>query len=180
MTKVEWLSFMVQKKLLGRSDVFVNGQLYMRRWLIGPTWLPGIRIHNILKSDAAFELHDHPFDFVSFILSGGYNEIRGEALDGVPASSTLRRKEYHQPLTFVRRKAEDLHRILLKPTVVTIDGRQVLRETPAWTIVFRGKYRREWGFLTNNGWQNWREYIAAKHETRRNTVSGGFVAKSST
>ena len=179
MSKLEWLSFMVQKKLLGRSDVFVNGQLYMRRWLIGPTWLPGIRVHNILKSDAAFELHDHPFDFVSFILSGGYTEIRGEALDGVPANSTIRRKESHPPLSFVRRKAEDLHRILLKPTVVMMEGRQVLRETPAWTIVFRGKYRREWGFMTAAGWLHWKEYVAAKHAQQSNTV-GGFAAKSST
>lgn len=177
MKKLEWLSFMLQKKILGRSDVFVDGKLYMRRWLFGPAWAPGLRIHNIVKSDASFELHDHPFDFVSLILTGGYCEIRGEGAPGVLTASTPRRKVQHPPLSVVVRKAEDFHRILLNPTVIQAEGRQVLRETPAWTLVLRGPIRREWGFLCADGWKHWTEYVTRKGQLR---TGSPFAVKSST
>lgn len=179
MNKLQWLSFMLQKKLLGRSDVFVNGRLYMRRWLFGPAWGPGLRIHNIVKSDAGFELHDHPFDFVSLIVKGGYKEITGEFAMADKPVAGRRKAKYYGPLSILFRKAEDLHRIMLLPTVVTIDGKQRLQEQPAWTVVLRGPIRREWGFMTAAGWLHWKEYVAAKHAQQGNTV-GGFAAKSST
>lgn len=68
---MKWLDW-----LLGRSDIHINDNVYMRRWrfLRRKNW--GVRVHHILRPDADRELHDHPFDFTSIILSGGYWEYR--------------------------------------------------------------------------------------------------------
>lgn len=160
--KRAWVWF--QKHVLGRSDVNINGQLYMRRWLIGPKSWYGIRIHHIVKSDVG-PLHDHPFDFVSFILWGGY----GEELPN--------RYEWHEPFTLVRHKAEDLHLIKLLQ-YPALPGTERM-EGAAWTLVFRGPYRRDWGFYIapGEGWVDWRTYV--KRANRHRPV-GEFVAASST
>ena len=48
---------------------------YMRRWIARCPWFT-LRLHNILQSDEGRDHHDHPFDFTSLILRGGYVEHR--------------------------------------------------------------------------------------------------------
>jgi hypothetical protein len=147
------------QRLLGRSDIAIERSVYMRRWrLLHTRWL-GVRVHQILRSDADRELHDHPFDFLSVILWGGYREQRadGERVCRAPA--------------LVWRRAETLHRLEL------LAG-------PTWTLVFRGPKRREWGFLTAAGWVHWKTFTAGKSEqidpSRRSTIGGDtFNAPSS-
>lgn len=138
----------VQRVLLGRSDIYFGGSLYMRRWRIGPDWLPGIRVHHILRSDVDRELHDHPFDYVSIILRGGYREITPPRTDferdmGYPVQHV-----YRAPAVLFRR-AESAHRLIL--------------DRPAWTLVLRGPHRREWGFhVPGRGWVHWREFVGSR------------------
>jgi hypothetical protein len=47
---------------------------YMHRWLVRTPWFT-LRIHHILRSDNERDLHDHPFDFTSFIFKGSYTEV---------------------------------------------------------------------------------------------------------
>lgn len=47
---------------------------YMHRWILRTPW-GTLRLHHILRSDDDRHLHDHPFDFTSFLLTGGYLEI---------------------------------------------------------------------------------------------------------
>lgn len=63
MSNLKW------KKHLFRAD----GALYLVRYTL--LWLPflKIRLHHILLSDTECP-HDHPWDFVSIILKGGYRE----------------------------------------------------------------------------------------------------------
>lgn len=136
-------------RLLGRSDIFLYGTPYMRRYRFfnAPRWLGGwgIRVHHILRSDLDRDLHDHPFSFWSFIVAGpGYVE------------TTVDRVTFWPRFSLVRRRAEDLHRLHLV--------------APVWTIVIRGPVRRAWGFrreLPNGAyeWVHWKEFIKSKGES---------------
>jgi hypothetical protein len=156
------------QRLLGRDDINFGERVYMRRWLFPPRWLkskfwrrlPGLRIHNIRESDGDRELHDHPFDFVSVVLKGGYWE---HTADG--------KQKFYGPGSILFRKAETLHRLELPMKWSLCDsphcpyeGRHeaVTHECQdAWTFVLRGPIRRPWGFMTATGWVHWEQFQGA-------------------
>ena len=115
------------------SDLIAHD--YMRRWRLITPWIC-FRLHHILRSDSDRHHHDHPMDFVSFILRGGYVEYTPD-----------KEPRVCKPFRFVFRRAEDLHFIKLR-------GRS------AWTFLITGPFRREWGFQTEDGWIIAREYDA--------------------
>ena len=47
---------------------------YLERFTIFKIFNIHIRIHNILSEDKSTFLHNHPFNYFSFIISGGYTE----------------------------------------------------------------------------------------------------------
>lgn len=116
---------------------------YMRRWILR-TPCGTLRLHHILRSDDDHHLHDHPFDFTSLLLSGGYTEITPNGQLGLPHSSTVLTKIWPR-FSIVRKQAEDAHRLIL--------------DRPVWTLVVSGPKRRSWGFHTEQGWVNHREYL---------------------
>lgn len=137
-------------RILGRSDISINGDVYMHRWrLIHTKWF-GVRIHHILRSDSDREYHDHPFTFLSLILKGGYLEHRPGCKGECSSLLGLVDLDFHHKLiepcawaalgSLVFRHAEDLHRLELP------EGKT------AWTLVIRGPVRRQWGFMTSEGW----------------------------
>lgn len=111
---------------------------YMQRWILKTPW-GQIRLHRILRSDADRFMHDHPFDFTSFLLTGGYTEITP-----ISTSKLIGQAKFWPRFSLVRKKAEDLHRLVL--------------DKPVWTLVFGGLKRRDWGFFTDKGWVGWEEY----------------------
>lgn len=125
-----------------------DGSLYMGRWwlLQERRWFPwAIRIHHIARADRERDLHDHPYDYRTVILHGGYDEL---TLD----TST----SWHRGDT-VARRAQHFHKIeTVKPQT--------------WTMfIYRHRWERNnpWGFLTiddNLGVRKlgWREYIEGK------------------
>lgn len=108
---------------------------YMRRYHLELTCDRAIRFHHILASDPGTDLHDHPWDFVSVMLDGAYDEITPDG--------TVR---YEAPCVIMR-KAEQLHRLVL--------------QAPAWTYVVCGRVRRHWGFATDRGWVPWTSFRGA-------------------
>jgi hypothetical protein len=106
---------------------------YMNRWWIGNG--RRARIHEILRSDNDRHLHDHPWDYTTIILRGGYIEHH---TDG----STLWCPEG----TVLNRRAEDAHKLELP-------------HGPVITLFIMGPKRQGWGFLTENGKVPWREYL---------------------
>lgn len=116
-------------------DEIVNerGELYMRRYYLrrGPLRLPTVRIHEILLSDVG-PLHDHPWDFTSWLLHGSYDEETDHGTSRYQSGDTL------------TRHARDVHRLTL--------------EQPVWTFVRTGPVIKPWGFLTDDGWLHHREY----------------------
>ena len=129
---------MIFKKVLLREDK----SIYLIRYTL--LWLPflKIRLHKIMLSDNDC-LHDHPWDFISIILKGGYYEIK-ERPHPVPGCLWID-KTFLSPGAIVRRRAEDKHRVALKWDV------KKCRYTPSWSLVFMFRRRREWGFWTKAG-----------------------------
>lgn len=130
---------------------------YMERWIWQTPWF-SVHVHHILRSDADEHLHDHPWGFSSFLLSGGYVEILPEiqpeepfflATDPFPGAPT--RTVEHRRFSVVSHRATDAHRLVLTK--------------PVWTIVLTSDRLRTWGFWTPAGWVPWKEYEATKHQT---------------
>lgn len=106
--------------------------VYLRRlYLLRTPWFQ-VMLHRILRPDPDRHLHDHPWDFLSLVLRGWYQEQRG------------RRIHTRRWWNFCR--AEGAHKI----TVVSPD---------CITLVFTGRKRRDWGFHTPTGWVHWKSYI---------------------
>jgi hypothetical protein len=134
---------------LYRSHLHHEDQsLYMKRYIArwaGRTW----RVHGIMSSDQGRDFHDHPFDFVSRIVWGGYLEHRPGCDCAIVRGRTVERTlggpcRWYRAGDVVRRQAEELHRIEI--------------EAPVWTFVRTGPYKRKWGFQTSAGWIYHRDY----------------------
>lgn len=110
-----------------------SGGVYMRRYYMRKSRRGDLRYHEILKSDTDRDLHDHPWDFTSEILSGSYEEA-------TPSGNRV----YAEGDTICREAASP-HRLTI------IDG-------PVWTRVATGPYVKTWGFYTPDGWVDWRQY----------------------
>lgn len=108
-----------------------RGPLFRRYYLLETRWF-GVYLHHLLATDDERAMHDHPWSFVTFLLSSGYFEHTPVGLF------------WHQRFSILYRPAEWTHRLtLLKPT---------------WTLIFKFRRRREWGFYTKQGWMQFEEY----------------------
>lgn len=131
---------------------FETGEPYLTRYYIWPfweykrKWPVHIKIHHIHTDDPGRDLHDHPWDFTSYILHGGY--VEETLTNGVDLRAGISRKHYGHTWKpwrrWIRHKAQDFHRL------THLAG--------TWTLVFTGRRFREWGFLTENGWVHYDEY----------------------
>ena len=131
---------------LYRSDIVdPTGAPYMRRWILAfAGWM--VRLHHIQKADAGRCPHDHPFDFVSVVLRGGYREERVVVSASGDTATTW---ETRRAPGVAYRRAEDLHRL-------------VSVEPGTWTLVLTGPIRRTWGFLLPDG--RWVDFLTYMRE----------------
>jgi hypothetical protein len=89
-------------------------------------------LHDIRGSDEPF-YHDHPWDYTTVILSGGYWEHTPVLLaDGTVIGD---RKTFYGPGSVLRRKANHFHYLERGPNGST------------WTLFMHSKRLQEWGFL---------------------------------
>jgi hypothetical protein len=116
-----------------------DGGLYLRRWEVSTPWF-GVYIHKFVRSDITWAAHDHPWDFVSVMLKGRYTEFFWPGKPWGDPSSRVR--EGLGAVTY--RRAEQAHYVVLPPS----------RE-PAWTLILRGRIKREWGFYLQNDPLGW-------------------------
>lgn len=148
-----WLSSLVirraQRRVYTGGHLYhADGSLYMGRWsLFESSWLQ-VRVHHLATPDLDRHLHDHPWNFVSVVLEGGYAESRPVAVDpcfnGDAGAEdcwlTLRTAG-----SLASRRATDRHRIT-----------NVLPGT--YTLFFTGPKLQWWGFFTPQGKVWWRDY----------------------
>lgn len=113
---------------------------YLSRLRIVQTPWFAIYLHRFDQPDVPL-LHDHPWPFVSVILSGGYDEQRPTG------------RRVHRRINFVR--ATDAHYV------------ERLHRTPTWTLLLVGRRRRNWGYIrpTEAGfsWTAWDLDTGHKH-----------------
>lgn len=138
--------------------------LYLRRfYLWRSSWIGKnfgeLYLHKIHRSDDDREPHDHPWNFRTVVLSGGYTDeawwwqsfddqnregyrVRVPAADEVLTRFSTRRRD-----------RDHVHRVRLTD------------DKPAWTLVWTSGYRNDangdadWGFFTADERIPWREYL---------------------
>lgn len=124
-----------RKNILGCDKRGDGDSVYMVRYTVIQCRYGSICVHVFKRSDSD-EMHDHPWNFLTFILFRGYREH-------TPAG--VRRL---WPFTWHFRPATWVHRV------------ELLGERPAVTLVVRGPFVREWGFITRTGWKLWKDYFS--------------------
>ena len=105
---------------------------YMDRWIFNGH-LFSIRIHHWRASDDDLHYHDHPWWFVTLILSGGYTDVSPEGYEPMPAGKISFRKALHRHTVEV--------------------------EQSTWTILLTGPESRVWGFWVNDKFRKYTKYF---------------------
>lgn len=128
------------------EKIVTDGQAYLLKTHLTPwKWWPFKRrlyLHVFVGPDGERVFHDHPFDFTTVVLWGGYDELSHvpgggwvETVNGLQEAPSGRLKPDRLRWLSVRhRPALHAHRI------VTLHRRVVV------TLVIRGPKIREWGF----------------------------------
>jgi hypothetical protein len=124
-------------------------QTYLRRLRIIRTPLFALYLHFIFLADNDRDPHDHPWDFVSFVIRGSYTERLYDRFNSI---GRFRYKPMflgewtHGRFSFHRMTKEFAHRITsIEPGLVT--------------LVLIGRETKEWGFWTEDGaFIPWFEY----------------------
>ena len=149
--------------------LIVDGIPYMNRWHLIPMkkhrivpffsnplfWLfqkldISVRIHEILQSDSDRAFHDHPFDFITVILKGGYYEI----MPIYDRSGVYRgnKKKWHGPGSILIRSAKTQHRLELStdrfrhPFLGDYYPVDCVSQ-PVTTLFITGPRKQNWGFF---------------------------------
>lgn len=133
-------------KAIGRHRIIYDredNEPYLERYYLflkdRVTFPFNIFLHKFYKSDPD-DLHDHPWNYITFIVKGGYWEYTPEG------------KFWRGPGHFRRCTAESYHRIEVEPGVA------------CWSIFIPGKQRREWGFDKNGNWVQHEQYLQSRKE----------------
>jgi hypothetical protein len=130
-----WLRLFNQRTITSHQ----TGAVLLRRFHVvqwgGPDG-PGVMLHQFFGPDEGRCLHDHPWDFVSVILRGAYDEQLTEA---TPDQSSIGIHCWRSRWSKRRLSATDRHRI----TWVA---------PGTWSLVLHGRKERTWGFHTPAGW----------------------------
>lgn len=125
-----------------------------RYWVIRPRWwFPfRIRVHKILRSDLERDMHDHPAANFSLVLKGQYLEVFPRK-----QSQDYWQDKFRPSQSRVIRRAGD---------VVFRWGhtrhRLVLNNGECWSLFVMLPRYREWGFYTDDGWVNHKDYPATQ------------------
>ncbi len=114
---------------------------YLTRWRVVQTPWAAVYLHRFDSPDSRATFHDHPWNFVSIVLRGGYDEVR-------PVTG-LRSVRW-----FNRVRTTDAHYI------------ERLHRTPTWSLLLVGRRQRKWGYVrpTEAGYQ-WTAFDVDEHAT---------------
>jgi hypothetical protein len=126
----------------------VIGENYLIRHILFECSLFGIYVHHFLSSDNDRALHDHPWNFISVVLSGAYVEIHGIDCNGYLTAwdgDLLTKSKYRRAGSIAYRPATWRHRVVLKTPEV-------------WTLMVVSGRKRRWGFYPKGKWCWWRKY----------------------
>jgi hypothetical protein len=130
MTLTDLLCKIFPYKEMGWKEI---GETFYRWTLLKTPWFR-VYLHKLDAPRWHPQCHDHPWDFIAILLSGGYweqitgkNKNRGQHVGG--------KVYWRKPGTILYRPANFAH------NVVTQIG------VPNWSIVFVTNKKREWGMV---------------------------------
>lgn len=139
----------------GEPEVIGNEECpVMYRWTLVNRFGCKLLLHHFLPNGDDPEPHDHPFDFVTLVLSGSYIDESWDEIGRLTGSQGLAFVKVEERMTrgmLRRRRAEHMHRTLISPN-------------GCWTIIATGPKRREWGFLWRNVWMPMQKYLDERGE----------------
>jgi len=155
-----------------------NGHLnpYLIRWTLFECKYFQILIHKFIRSDVD-DFHDHPWNFISFVLLNGYVEsslsdserlrkkwLRFESLKKIGVDSGIGISLNNIPI--INYDEESIIKRRIKPfsflTRSAYHAHKIEIEKPCWSLVLTTKRIREWGFYTQEGWLSWQTYFDNK------------------
>jgi hypothetical protein len=140
--------YLFKKTVLRIRDGKENPVYLIRYSIFTCPWF-AIKLHRIMLSDDDC-MHDHPWSFISIILSGGYFEHsfvnRSRSVLSLGTISPTWKRWY------------GIGSILWRPSP-SIHKLELPEGKTATTIVITFKKKRQWGFYTPSGWKVWFEYI---------------------
>lgn len=112
---------------------------FVRFRLVQSPWC-GLFVHRFDNADVR-TFHDHPWNFISVVLRGGYTEATP---DGNSSRTNYR---LLWPGSINRKRATDLHYIAS------------LHRKPTWSLILVGKHHRVWGYTDDDGtWTRFDEH----------------------
>lgn len=117
-------------------------RVYVWRLRIVDTPWFGIYLHKFNEPDSQ-PVHNHPFNFVSFILRGGYVEDVRLGKHYVSIARERHQWRWHTTTTPM------LHRVMR------------LTRTPTWTLVLRGRRLKRWEFFVDGKLIDFEEFLNA-------------------
>ena len=166
-----WIPVFIRNAIIHRAQKTPYFDLpgYMNRWWFArwgktyPTadgnlaYERAMRVHHILRSDERGEVHNHPWNYITVILFGGYWEHRPIFNPEDDTEVIGYTRTWYGPGSVLFRKANSFHFLELE------------KGKTAWTLFCTGKYRNGWGFLVETPNQAertmfvpWRVYLAER------------------
>lgn len=103
-----------------------KGSPYLIRWRVIQTPYAALYLHKFLRGDSDPFVHDHPWNFISIVLRGGYVEMR---------RNNMTHKVYPRHVKHINvMHTHDAHYI------------STLDRVPTWSLLLVGRRVRTWGF----------------------------------
>ena len=143
---------MTTRMRLRRDD----GSVYLERWGYECKWF-GVYLHRMDAPDPGVHLHNHPWQFASLILKGGYTEERTSTKNAVQWAKDAQHFERHPMLpqgTHIPRGVVMQRRWLSFKGFGYNECHRIthLNKEHSWSLIFRGPKRYAWGFYTEDGY----------------------------
>ena len=135
-----WLESRGRRRMI-RRERDGEEQDYLERFYVLSTPWVGIYLHRFWMDDDD-GLHDHPWNSLSILLAGAYNEEMPER-QAVPYGPTVTklRRPLHPPV-YIRSK--------FASHIITVPNGY----EGTWSLFIRfGTKRRQWGFYRHRGWE---------------------------
>lgn len=158
--------------IVGEADQ--SKDVYLVRYIVLKSRWMCIYIHRFLRSDSS-DPHDHPWNFITYIVSGGYyehfydiskpqtnkNDVFVGYKDVKYTAFWTKTIRYREPGSFAFRRATDIHRVVIP---VKYEVGEVGQAPLSACIMF--SRQRNWGFwpLKDRGSRfiDWRRYLTIR------------------